>query len=149
MLDPEFKIGGWRPFLELHSIEKLLKRLLYGRRYSKPSDLLFQDYHWQAWAKAHESKPPTGRTKPSISPPPSLKAFGVPPEIGGFYLNNANDKEREGAFAFYLAETMAHKAKPKLLINTDTNGGENWVEHPNFMHDEGWDNPAPSKEVIR
>jgi hypothetical protein len=57
MLDPEFSIGvlgGWRPFLELHTIEKLLKRIVYGRHYSKPSDLFFQDYRWEVWKRAQE-----------------------------------------------------------------------------------------------
>jgi hypothetical protein len=112
MLDPEFSIGvlgGWRPFLELHTIEKLLKRIVYGRHYSRPSDHFFQDYRWEAWEHARDRET-------------------------HLYLNS-----------------KANFVDTELFINTDTQGGENWIEHPDFRfpHDEGWDNPAPSKEVRR
>jgi hypothetical protein len=37
-------------------MRRILKRLLYGRRYSKPSDRWFQDYRWKAWEQAQIPK---------------------------------------------------------------------------------------------
>jgi hypothetical protein len=111
----------------------ILKRLLYGRRYSMPTDRFFQD---GILKKAREHKIRwDGREE-------CIKTFGIPPE----FLNNATDEQREGAYAFYLSETMAHKAKPKLLINTDNKGGEKWEQ---VQYYSGWDDPARSKEVRR
>jgi hypothetical protein len=157
MLNPDFSILNWRPFLELHAIEKLLKRIVYGRHYSKPSDLFFQDHKWQAWARAHESKPPTGRTKPSISPPPSFWDSNKPiRDARGQIIddsrdgNYATDKQREGAYAFYLTQFHAHRASPANSNDIDiTMSNLEEMLGDRLTHDEGWDNPAPSKEVLR
>jgi hypothetical protein len=134
MLNPDFSILNWRPFLELHAIEKLLKRIVYGRHYSKPSDLFFQDHKWQAWARERETR------------------------------------REQWAYAFYLAQFHAASGTPTLPPHTlrvgrqrchhrasPANSNDIDITMSNLeemlgdrlTHDEGWDNPAPSKEVLR
>lgn len=62
----------------------------------------------------------------------------------------ASDEDREGAYAFYLAETMAGKAKPNVKIVHDSAPLKDKIDADIILKpDPGWDNPAPTKEVIR
>lgn len=78
----------------------LLKRMLYGRCYSKPSDHFFQDYLWKAWQRKQ-------------------------------------DDAAESHTKRYFENSILHKAIPKLLINTDNSGGENWQEPPHLKTCDG------------
>jgi hypothetical protein len=37
-------LGGWTPVAHYHWFMLLFKRIIYGRKYSKPSDMFFQDH---------------------------------------------------------------------------------------------------------
>lgn len=46
-------------------MKRLLKRIIYGRAWSRPSDHFFQDYRWKAWEQAHSLEIPEGGCVPA------------------------------------------------------------------------------------
>lgn len=56
MIDVDRYLCGWTPAAHFHWCIMLLKRIVYGRRYSKPRDHYFQDYHWEAWERKQKER---------------------------------------------------------------------------------------------
>lgn len=105
---------GWTPVAHYKGVKKFLKRLIYGRRYSKPADRLFQDYYWRAWSKKNK---PVGGLVPSM--PPFIQEMGTEVVISKdalslHYTSRTKEAEEEWAYLFDgLGRFIYHATGPR------------------------------------
>ena len=149
-MNPDDYLGGWTPVAHYRAVKLFIKRLIYGRKYSKSGDWFFQDHvlEKQAYREWSERNFKLNRAIYSVGIPKEL--LGREHESPANHLLNRIHKG-ELTHSQAIAEIWACSTCENHTTGCNDEGiicsfHKNRSKYP---YDAGWDNPAPTQEFMR